>query len=260
MRALVTGASRGIGKAIADTLARERWDVIGTSRTPAPSDPLLPLDLGDEASIDSLAATVGDIDALINNAGGSQIGPIEEVPVAAMRALFERNLFGAVRLTQKVLPSMRERHEGRILFVSSMSGVTPVPFLSVYAASKAALIAIAHGLRQEVAADGIQVSVIAPFDVHTTIPLDLQYAGDSAYLEQLLRVKEVRDRTLAEGADPEDVAKVVLKVLEAPRPRSFYPVGKSAGIKHFLLRHLPARLVERLVRHLYGLPRAPRRA
>jgi NAD(P)-dependent dehydrogenase (short-subunit alcohol dehydrogenase family) len=251
--ALVTGASRGIGRAIAAALARRGWDVVGTSRTPAeaPGVRMEALDLADEASIQALASSLGDLDLIVHNAGGSQIGPIEEVPVEAIRALFERNLFGAVRLTQLLLPRMRARGSGRILFVSSFAGVTPVPFLSIYAATKAALIAVGRGLRQEVRASGILVSVIAPFDIHTSIPLELSYRPDSPYLAGVRRVREVRDRSLAEGPEPDVVANLVLKIVGQRRPRAFYPAGRRAGLQAFLLKHLPDGLVERIVRRMF---------
>jgi short-subunit dehydrogenase len=262
-RALVTGASRGIGRAVAAALARRGYDVVGTTRSPADL-PLgeresgvryLPLDLADEKSIDSLAAQAGDIDVLINNAGGSQIGPIEEVPAAAMRGLFQQNLWGSVRLTQGLLPRMRERRSGRIIFISSFAGVTPVPFLSVYAASKAALTALARGLRQEVMAHGVRVSVIAPFDIRTTIPLDIRFTDESAYRDAVLRVKGARDKSLAEAPEPSIVARKVLRVLAARKPSAFYPVGKNAGFQAFLLKHLPDPTVEMIVRSLFRVER-----
>lgn len=255
--ALVTGASRGIGSAIAAALARHGWDVVGTSRKPAdvPGVRMAALDLADGASIEALAASMGDVDLIVHNAGGSQIGPIEDVPVEAMRALFEQNLFGAVRLTQLLLPRMRARGSGRILFMSSFAGVTPVPFLSIYAASKAALTAIGRGLRQEMRHDGIHVSVIAPFDIHTSIPLELGYRPDSPYLPSVRRVRDVRDRSLAEGPEPDVVADLVLKVIRKRRPRAFYPAGRRAGLQAFLLKHLPDPLVESIVRRMFRVDR-----
>ncbi len=258
-RALVTGASRGIGRAIAAALAAHGYEVIGTARDPAslpskekaPGVRYLPLDLTDARSITSLAAKAGEIDVLVNNAGGSQIGPIEEVPLEAIRGLFEKNLFGSVRLTQAFLPGMRSRGRGRIIFISSYAGVSPVPFLSAYAASKAGLTAVARGLRQEVLAFGIHVSVIAPFDIRTTIPLDQRFRRDSPYLAAVLRVKDVRDRSLAEAPDASLVARKVLAVLGTRSPRDFYPVGRGAGIQAFLLKHLPAPLVEKIVRRRF---------
>jgi short-subunit dehydrogenase len=252
-RVLVTGAARGIGRAIASALAGCGYEVLGTTRTlnslprdtKIPGVSYLPLDLTDEKSTDALVARAGDIDILVNNAGGGQIGPVGEMPVGAMRRLFELNLFGSVRLTQGFLPAMRARHSGRVIFVSSIAGVSPVPFLSVYAATKAALTALARGLRQEVMSDGIWVSVIAPFDIHTTIPLDLQFTANSPSTAALMRVKEVRDRSLEKAPEPTIVARMVLRILAEKKPRAFYAVGRNARLLGFLLKHLPDWFVER---------------
>jgi len=262
--ALVTGASRGIGRAVAAALRGAGYDVIGTSREPAsissadrlPGVRYLPLDLSDGASIDALVRDAGTVDVLVNNAGSSQLGAIEEVPVERMRALFETNLFGTLALTQKLLPSMRARRGGRIVTVASFAAVTPVPFLSVYGSSKAALVTAFRGLRNEVAPWGIRVSVIAPFDVHTGIPLEVLSDGDSAYMPTVAVVRALRDKGIAEGAAPETIAAAVMRVLVSPRPRFFVPAGRQAGVTSFLVKHLPESAVERIVRRSFHLPRA----
>jgi short-subunit dehydrogenase len=260
-KALVTGASRGIGKAIAAALAGDGYEVIGTSRNPdaIPPEERLPgvryleLDLRDEKSIETLARGVGEVQILVNNAGASQIAAVEDVALSRLRGLFESNLFGLVKLTQTVLPAMRARRAGAIINVASFAGITPVPFLSVYAATKAALIALSRGLRQEVAPWGIRVAVIAPFDIHTTIPLEQGHTGASAYEEMLLTVRTARDRQLAEAPQPEVVARKVLQVLSARHPRLLNPVGRGASRTAFLVRHLPERIVESSVRKRFGL-------
>jgi short-subunit dehydrogenase len=263
MKALVTGASRGIGRAIAEALLRSGAEVIGTSRDPASipaADRLdgvrwLALELRDPASIQKCAAAAGDVDVLINNAGGSQIGPVEELPLERMKSLFEMNLFGTIRLTQLVLPGMRARRSGSIISIASFAAVTPVPFLSSYAATKAALVAVFTGLRHEVAPWGIRVSVVAPFDVHTTIPLDVAYSRSSAYLASIERVHARRDQTLANGPDPSVIARAVMGILHARRPRLFVPAGHNAKVTAFLARHLPERIVLSSVRKRFGLPK-----
>ena len=263
MRALVTGASRGIGRAIAQALLRSGAEVIGTSRDPASvpaADRLegiqwLPLELRDPASIERCAAAAGAIDVLVNNAGGSQIGPLEELPLERMKSLFDMNLFGTVRLTQLVLPGMRARRAGTIIAVASFAAVTPVPFISSYAGTKAALVAVYSSMRHEVAPWGIRVSVIAPFDVHTTIPLDIGYTDASAYLPEVLRVRERRDHTIAAGPEPSVIAAAVMRLLRARRPRFFVAAGRSAAFTSFLARHLPEWIVRSTVRRRFGLPR-----
>jgi short-subunit dehydrogenase len=260
-RALVTGASRGIGRAIAKALAERGLEVTGTSRDPAgmaPGDRIagvryLPLDVRDERSIAALAAEAGELDVLVNNAGGSQIGALEEVSLDKVRGLFDSNLFGLLKLTQLLLPGMRGRRRGLIVNVASFAGVTPVPFLSVYAASKAALIALSRGLRHEVAPWGIKVAVVAPFDIHTSIPLEIGHLGASAYQDALARVRAVRDRGLAEAPEPDVVGRKVLQILDARRPRFLYPVGRGATVSALLVKVLPERAVEAVVRRRYDL-------
>ena len=262
-RALVTGASRGIGKAIAAALRDAGYEVVATARKPealAPQDRIPgityhALDLSDAGSIESLVRAAGPVDVLVSNAGQSQIGAVEELPVADVKRLFEANLFGALRLIQLFLPGMRQRRSGKVIAIASMAAVSPVPFLSSYSASKAALVALMRGLRYEVAPFGITVAVVAPFDIHTTIPLDIRYDPRSAYLPDIATVHEKRDKALAEAPGAELVGAEVISILRARRPGFFHPVGREAAMNAFLLRHLPAGAVERIIRRLFGLTR-----
>jgi short-subunit dehydrogenase len=258
-RALVTGASRGIGKAIAEALVRRGWEVIGTCRDPrkltreelVPGVTYLPLDLTVMRSIDSLARRVKAVDLLVNSAGTSMIGPVEEARLDRARALFELNFFGPLALTQRLARPMREKGRGTILFIGSMHAETSVPFSAMYAASKSALRSLSNALRAELREHGVNVSLIAPFHIHTTIPQEKQYRLDSPYLQTLLRVKEERDRGIARAPSPRVVAGKVLQVLENPRPRSFYPAGKLAETQAFLIRHLPRGIVDAFVRRMF---------
>jgi short-subunit dehydrogenase len=260
-RALVTGASRGIGKAIAARLARAGYAVTGTTRdvSALPAEArlegvrYLSLDLRNSRSIQALAAQVGAVDVLVNNAGMSQIGPIEEVPLDMVRGIFETNFFGPLALTQLVIPGMRARRSGAIVNIASFAGVTPVPFISMYAATKSALIAASRSLRHELRPWGIRVAVIAPFDIHTDIPLEIGFGEGSAYLEAARTVKAHRDKGLAEAPGPDIVARKVLAVLGARRPRLLNVAGRGAGMTSVLVRLLPERVTENAVRSRYGL-------
>ncbi len=134
----------------------------------------MPLDLTSEASIAGLLASVGAVDVLINNAGASQIGPVEEAPPDRVRELFALNLFGQIQLIQGLLPGMRERRRGHIVNVASFAGVAPVPFSALYAGSKAALIAVTRGLRDKLSRDELQ-AVIAHEMSHVR-HYDIRYA------------------------------------------------------------------------------------
>ncbi len=253
-KALVTGASRGIGKAIAAALAANGWDVTGTSRNPkklttedrVPGVHYVPLDFSRRASVEALAKKARGFDLLVNNAGSSALGPVEEAPLDRVRALFEGNFFGAVRLTQAVLPSMRKNRAGTIVFIGSMASEIPRPFMSFYAASKAALKAFVECLRLEVGRFGVKVSLIAPLSIATMTRQERSPAKAADYASAVETVKKVRDRMIMQGADPEVVAEAVMDLLGKRRPKSFKAVGHAAPVLGFLSRHLPARLIETL--------------
>jgi short-subunit dehydrogenase len=258
-RALVTGASRGIGKAISEALVRRGYEVVGTCRDPrtlekediAEGVSYLPLDLTSTKSIDALVRRVKQVDLLVNNAGTSMIGPVEEIRMKAARELFELNLFGQLALTQGFLGPMRERRKGTVIFIGSMAGETAVLFSSMYAASKAAMRAVARTLRQEVREFGINVAVVAPFHIRTTIPQLRQYLDKSPYSERVRRVKDSRDRQMEAAPSPRVVAGKVLQVLESAKPRFFYPVGRGAELNAFLIRHLPQGIVDSIVNQMF---------
>ncbi len=170
---LITGCSSGIGHATALRLARGGWDVYATARRPEAIADLrdagchtLALDVTDEQSmrdaVTHVEAAAGAVGALVNNAGYSQSGAIETVPLDAVRRQFETNVFGLVRLTQLVLPGMRARRWGRIVNVGSMGGRLTFPGGGHYHASKYALEAISDALRFEVAGFGIAVTLLEP--------------------------------------------------------------------------------------------------
>ena len=268
--ALVTGASRGIGGAIAQALATEGWDVIAVCRDPdkipraqradanaaeygGPGVRYLGLDLSKRQSVDRLMRTVKTVDVLVNNIGASPIGPAEEAPIEKVRELFELNFFTAVRLTQAYLPAMRKRGRGVVISIGSMRGEVPTPFSSFYSASKAALRSFSECVRMEVKEYGVSVSMIAPIYIRTTLPQEKQYSTKSSYADAVRSVKASRDRLIAAAAEPQAVAKVVLKILAASRPRAFYTAGRAAGLRAFLARHLPRRMVEANMARTFGL-------
>lgn len=250
--ALVTGASRGIGKAVAAALAADGWSVTGTCRDPrkltaedrVPGVRYLPLDFSRKASVEALIRKARPVDLLVNNAGIGSIGPVEEAPLARVRALFEVNFFGTLRLTQGLLPGMRTRRRGTVIFLGSMAAEFPRAFTAFYAASKAALKAMADALRLEVRSSGVRVAVVAPFNIATTFPQENQTRRGSPYAEAVSRVKKERDRMMLHGPGAEAVAEAVMDLLGKKNPRSFTPVGHRAGLQAFFIRHLPRSTVE----------------
>jgi NAD(P)-dependent dehydrogenase (short-subunit alcohol dehydrogenase family) len=170
---LITGCSSGIGRATAERLARGGWTVYATARRPETLADLqssgcrtLTLDVTDEdsmrAAVQAVTGAEGAVGVLINNAGYSQSGPIEQVPLEAVRRQFETNVFGAVRLAQLVLPGMRAQRWGKIVNLSSMGGRLTFPGGGFYHASKYALEAIGDALRFEVKGFGIDAILIEP--------------------------------------------------------------------------------------------------
>jgi short-subunit dehydrogenase len=249
-RVLVTGASSGIGRAIATLLVNEGFEVLGTSRNPEKIKAKIEgvkyyaLDQQSTESINALAKSVGDIDILINNAGQGQVGPLEEVPIEKVKSLFDINLFGVVQLTQALLPSMRKRKKGLIINLSSMSGLLGVGFTSVYCGTKFAIEGMFRALRQEVREFGIKVVQIEPGYIATGFKQDPYMDPASDYYQSAKIFKTIRDHNIETGAKPEDVAKKVLFVIKQKDPKPGYPVGGDAPRNALLSRILPVRLVE----------------
>jgi NAD(P)-dependent dehydrogenase (short-subunit alcohol dehydrogenase family) len=165
----VTGCSTGFGRETALHFLDKGWNVIATMRNPGASNlpasdrmTVLPLDVTNAGSIAAAVSQAGPIDVLVNNAGIGWLNAVEGTPMATVRDVFEANLFGAVAMMQAVLPGMRERRSGVIVNVSSSSTYKPLPLLSVYRASKAALNALTESAALELAAFGIQARVVLP--------------------------------------------------------------------------------------------------
>ena len=259
--ALVTGASSGIGAAVASALVAKGYRVVGTSRQPTsitepiPGVEYLELDLTDDASIVACAAAAGVVDVLVNNAGESQSGPLEELPMDAIGRLFQLNVFGAVRLTQLVLPGMRARGYGRVVMIGSMLASFPLAFRSSYVASKAAIKGFATATRREVSPYGVWVCTVEPGSINTGISeRRTQYLADgSPFAEDYRTMLRALNSNEASGIAAERVAATVVAAIEADRPKSLYVVGSNAPLVFALRRVLPRAAVERMVSRRHGL-------
>ncbi|MEU3650606.1 SDR family oxidoreductase [Lentzea sp. NPDC034063] len=228
---LITGASRGIGRAIAVELAGRGHRVIATARNvddlaDLPADLRLRLDVTDQASVDEAVRAAGEVDVLVSNAGTTVRAPLETVPIAEVENLFQLNTFGALRVAQAVLPAMRERGSGRLVFVSSVQGRVVLPIIAPYGASKWALEAIAEGLALEAGHFGVKVSVVQPGAVSSGGAERAKsfFADDDPYLPLLRQVGALR----GEAVTPEEVAAAVADVVEHPEPALRVPVGVPA--------------------------------
>src|SRR6266702_4538899 len=170
---LVTGASSGIGQAIAQLLAERGFKIFGTARKPAAPTlgnvTMVPLDVRSDDSVRACIDRVGPIDVLVNNAGYSLMGAAEETSLDEAKAQLETNFFGVVRMVKAVLPAMRKAGAGKIITIGSLAGITAIPFGSFYTASKFAIEGYSEALWHELRPLGISVSVIEPGFVHTTI-------------------------------------------------------------------------------------------
>ena len=255
--ALVTGASTGIGRAIAQTLARAGLRVFGTSRRGLePADGVAGAGLAVTtapsvaACVDRVMEQTGRIDLLINNAGIAMVGALEESTAEQARTLFETNLFGVMRVTRAVLPAMRARRSGRVVNIGSVSGFLPGPFTGVYAMSKHALRSYSESLDHELRTMGIRVSVIEPAFTRSSIGQNMMQpdAPLDAYARGRTSVQTVFEQALAHAPEASTVADVVLKAATAARPKLRYQVGRQAAMLAGMQRALPAALFERAVR------------
>ncbi len=267
-RVLVTGASRGIGKAIALTLAETGFSVVGTTRRPERlSDDLkkhaalrfVSMDVTDiqavPGGVDRAARILGGIDVLVNNAGISHIGPFEEIPDDQARKIMMTNFFGAGAVIRAVLPHLRDAGAGLIVNITSLAGQIGIPYQSFYCASKFALEGLSEALRLELYSQNIRVAVVEPGDIRTDIGDHrlLCETQSPHYKAGFAAACDVINRSVGGAGPPEDVARVVLDVIRSRNPRLRYVAGKGAASTSLLARLLPHGLVERLIRRHYGV-------
>ncbi len=274
---LITGCSTGIGHATAELLAGEGWNVYATARRPATLADLerkgcrtLALDVTDEASMSAAVQTVvdaeGAVGVLVNNAGYSQSGAVETIPLDQVRKQFETNVFGLIRMCQLVLPGMRDQHWGRIVNISSMGGRLTFPGGGIYHATKYAVEAISDAMRFEVRGFGVDVVLIEPGLIVTsfgeTAAGSVQEAGANGPNADFNR----KVASLTEGAykgpmaklggGPETVAKAIAGALRAEHPKARYPVTPSARLMINLRRLMPDRIWDLAMRTQFPTPKA----
>jgi NAD(P)-dependent dehydrogenase (short-subunit alcohol dehydrogenase family) len=260
---LVTGASRGIGKAIAEKFAQRGDRVFGTARQPESIKAVawtpLPLDVQDEKSAtqcgETLLSKMGRIDVLVNNAGISVYGAIEELSVAQVKTVFETNFFGVVRMTQAVLPAMRQQAAGRIVNIGSVAGFVPMPFQAAYAATKHALAGWTETLDFEVRRFGVRAILIQPGFFRTDIDRSSAVGSclQSVYEAERNRVIEKNRQSVESGDDPVKVAEAVVRAATDPEPNVKVLVGRGARQIRVLRTLLPRALFQIGLRRQFGL-------
>ncbi|MFC8829861.1 SDR family oxidoreductase [Streptomyces sp. NPDC057137] len=232
---LITGASRGIGRAIAIELAARGHRVVATARRPEdlddlPVDQRLRLDVTDQKSVDEAVREAGEIDVLVSNAGATIRAPLESVPISEVEALFQLNTFGPLRVVQGVLPAMRERSAGRLVFVSSVQGRLVVPIIGPYAASKWAMEAFAETLAVEAGHFGVKVSILQPSTVSSGGAERAKsfFTENDPYTPLFKQFGPLRGTSIFEPVTPEEVAAAVADTIEQPDPPLRVPVGAPA--------------------------------
>ena len=273
---LITGCSTGIGRATAERLAkRGGWTVYATARRPESIDDLrqsgcktLALDVTDEqsmrAAVDQVEQAEGAVWALVNNAGYSQSGALESVPMEQLRTQFETNVFGLVRMCQLVLPKMREQRDGRIVNLSSMGGRLTFPGGGAYHATKYAVEALSDVLRFEVSGFGIHVVLIEPGLIRTqfgeaAVGSMSEIDGQGPYAKFNAAVAATttgayRGPLARLGASPDAVAKTIETALTKSRPKARDPVTASARLMLGVRKVLPDRGWDTLVGSTFPRP------
>jgi len=270
--ALVTGGSSGIGEATALKLRELGYTTYAAARraermqhlTQAGICPLA-MDVTDEESMQSgikhILAEEGRIDVLVNGAGYGSYGAIEDVPLAEARHQFEVNVFGAARLTQLVLPHMRDQRAGTIINITSMGGKIYTPLGGWYHATKFALEALSDCLRMEAAPFGIDVVVIEPGGIRTEWPAIAasnlrQASGGGPYASQANAVAASlsSEATARRSSPPTVIAGTIAKAVTARRPKTRYAAGYGARPLVFLHDILPDRAFDAFIRRATGVP------
>lgn len=249
---MITGCSTGIGRATAIWLAQRSWPVYATARKlEAIADltdhgcELLTLDVNSDesmrAAVSAVVSAHGYVYGLVNNAGYSQSGAIEDLPMDSIRRQFETNVFGPIRLAQLVLPGMREQGAGRIINIGSMGGKLTFPGGGIYHATKYSMEAISDALRFEVQGFGVDVALVEPGLIDTnfaqSVTANMQTTQTNGAYDDFNAAVAASTAAVYEnplyrrmGGKPDDVAEVIEKILKAKRPKTRYPVTPSARI------------------------------
>ena len=273
---LITGCSSGIGHATAERLAGKGWMVYATARRAEDMADLeqrgcrlLSLDVTDEDSmrraVEEVERAEGAVGVLVNNAGYSQSGAVEAVPMEKVRRQFETNVFGLARMCQLALPGMRRQGFGRIVNVSSMGGRLTFPGAGYYHAAKHAVESISDALRFEVAGFGVRVILVEPGIIRTgyaeaavasmaenTYPGP--YAGFTEAVARATRQTYERGLLARLGGEPEKVAETIERAISARKPRTRYPVTPSARAMMTLRRLAPDRVWDAILRSSFPQP------
>jgi short-subunit dehydrogenase len=262
--ALVTGASSGIGRATAQALKRAGYRVFGTSRRAVPETSggitMLICDVTDDVSVqrmvDEVLSKAGRLDLLVKNAGIGLLGGAEESSTTQARAPFDVNVFGVLRVTNAVLPTMRSQRKGRIINMSSIMGLIPSPYNALYASAKHAIEGYSESLDHELRTFGIRVVLVEPGFTRTACEENLTKPDRSLAAYDSVRAgMEVHMRNGVKAGDaPEVVAEAVVKAATALVPRRRYTAGRLARQVRIMRRFVPESAFDKSLRKHNSLP------
>ena len=259
----VTGVSSGIGRATAEQFAQRGCTVFGSVRDlrktqPIPNVELVEMDVREESSVQravqDIIGKAKRIDVLVNNAGGTMLGAVEETSVAEAQALFDTNVFGTLRTSKAVLPRMREQRAGRIVNVSSVLGFLPAPYMGLYSASKHAVEGMSETLDHEVRNFGIRVVLVEPSYTKTNLDLNAPEAASkiSAYdLDRDLASRAIV-KSVQKAPAPETVAATIVEAAFGRWQMRRTPKGEASLLSK-LRRFMPAGPVDSSLRKTFGL-------
>lgn len=257
---VITGSSSGFGFLTALAFAQQDFHVIATMRNITKSEALLaqakasrcsdniqilPLDITDSESIVNFVGSLTKVDILVNNAGFALAGCSEDISINEFKCQLETNFFGTVAITNAILPLMRNQRSGRIINVSSISGVVGFPGLSPYVASKHAIEGWSECLRLEMVRFGVWVSLIEPGSYKTNIwsggtqVAQNAQSPESAYYSFYQNIEAYALKNQDSMGEPDEVAGKIVKIATVKQPRLRYPIGKGISLFIFLKRILP---------------------
>lgn len=260
---VVTGVSSGIGRATAEKFSERGCRVFGTVRAIAGTSPLagvelVEMDVRSDTSVkqafQQIVARAGRIDVLVNNAGATIVGAVEETSTTEASALFDTNLFGILRTAHAVLPQMRVQRSGRIVNVSSVLGFLPAPYMGLYAASKHAVEGLSESLDHEVRQFGIRVSLVEPSFTKTNLDLNAPQTAARIpdYNKELGIASRAIQNNVQNAPEPDGVAATIVDAALGTWKMRHTPRGEASLLAK-LRRFMPAGPVEKGLRKSFGL-------
>ena len=265
-KVFLTGASSGIGLAIAKALSARGDEVWGTSREPSRLPELahvhpIRLDLSDSNSIDqafeSALSEAGYFDVVINNAGSGHFGAAEHLPDTEIKQQFQILVFGQLRLMRMAIAAMRARGRGLVINVTSLASRLPVPFMAAYNAAKAAIAAYTMSLQIELPDSNVRIVDLQPADISTAFndAVPKQVEEDPRYKDRAAKTWVAVDQNLKNAPPPELVAKYALRLIDSSNPPLRITVGDAfqSKVAPFIFRFLPQRVRVWGLKRYYGI-------